>query len=90
MKNTPLKAPVDTVITPQNEVSKRAYFIYLNQGRPQGQDLKHWFQAEAEALHFQLEPTEESEIFEADHNETDTAIICMQLLFHKRFQDYGS
>lgn len=90
MKNTLLKVPVDTVITPQNEVSERAYFIYLNQGCPQGQDLKHWFQAEAEALCYQLEPAAESEIFQADHNETDTAIICMQLLFHKRFQDHGS
>jgi len=34
----------------QDEVAKRAYFIYLKQGCPQGQDVQHWLEAEAQAV----------------------------------------
>ena len=34
----------------RDEVAKRAYSIYLSQGRPQGQDVQHWLKAEAQML----------------------------------------
>jgi hypothetical protein len=34
----------------RDEVSKRAYYIYLKQGCPQGQDVQHWLEAEAQAV----------------------------------------
>lgn len=34
----------------QDEVARRAYLIYLQQGSPQGQDLQHWFAAEAQTI----------------------------------------
>jgi hypothetical protein len=34
----------------RDEVAKTAYAIYLAQGRPQGQDRQHWFEAEAEMI----------------------------------------
>ena len=33
-----------------DEVARRAYFSYVNQGAPQGQDVQHWLEAEAELL----------------------------------------
>jgi hypothetical protein len=33
-----------------DEVARRAYFSYVNQGAPQGQDVQHWLVAEAELL----------------------------------------
>jgi hypothetical protein len=33
-----------------DEVAKRAYFIYLNQGSPQGHEMDHWLSAEAELI----------------------------------------
>jgi hypothetical protein len=30
------------------EVARRAYFTYVNQGSPDGCDVQHWLQAEAE------------------------------------------
>jgi hypothetical protein len=30
------------------EISRRAYEIFVQRGRPNGQDLEHWLQAEAE------------------------------------------
>jgi hypothetical protein len=33
-----------------DEVAKRAYFIYLNQGSPQGREMDHWLSAEAELI----------------------------------------
>ena len=33
-----------------DEVARRAYFSYVNQGAPQGQDVQHWLAAEAELL----------------------------------------
>jgi hypothetical protein len=31
-------------------VAERAYFIYLSEGCPCGDDQQHWFQAEAQLL----------------------------------------
>ena len=33
-----------------DEVARRAYFTYLNEGSPQGRDLQHWLAAEAELV----------------------------------------
>jgi hypothetical protein len=33
-----------------DEVARRAYFTYVNQGSPQGHEVQHWLQAEAELL----------------------------------------
>jgi hypothetical protein len=35
---------------PEDEVARKAYFIYLDQGCPQGQDKQHWFEAEAQLV----------------------------------------
>jgi hypothetical protein len=32
---------------PPDEVSRRAYFRYLNEGSPPGRDVQHWLEAEA-------------------------------------------
>jgi hypothetical protein len=41
--------PVD-FMPPENEVSHRAYFNYLNEGSPRGRDVQHWLNAEAELI----------------------------------------
>jgi Protein of unknown function (DUF2934) len=33
-----------------DEVARRAYFTYVNQGSPQGYEVQHWLQAEAELI----------------------------------------
>ena len=33
-----------------DEVARRAYFSYVNQGAPQGQHVQHWLDAEAELI----------------------------------------
>jgi hypothetical protein len=33
-----------------DEVARRAYFAYVNQGSPQGHEVQHWLQAEAELI----------------------------------------
>jgi hypothetical protein len=33
-----------------DEVARRAYFTYVNQGSPQGREVQHWLQAEAELV----------------------------------------
>lgn len=33
-----------------NEVSRRAYFSFLNEGCPMGKDVQHWLTAEAEMI----------------------------------------
>jgi hypothetical protein len=33
-----------------DEVARRAYFTYVNQGSPQGHEVQHWLQAETELL----------------------------------------
>ena len=32
----------------RDEVARKAYFIYLNQGCPQAHDVQHWLEAEAQ------------------------------------------
>lgn len=33
-----------------DEVARRAYFTYVNQGSPDGCDVQHWLQAESELI----------------------------------------
>ena len=33
-----------------DEVARRAYFSYVNQGSPQGHEVQHWLAAEAQLL----------------------------------------
>jgi hypothetical protein len=33
-----------------DEVARRAYFSYVNQGSPRGHDVQHWLKAEAELI----------------------------------------
>jgi len=33
-----------------DEVARRAYFSYVNQGSPRGRDVQHWLEAEAQLL----------------------------------------
>jgi hypothetical protein len=33
-----------------DEVARRAYFSYVNQGAPPGRDVQHWLEAEAELI----------------------------------------
>jgi hypothetical protein len=33
-----------------DEVSRRAYFRYLNEGSPTGRDVQHWLEAEAHMM----------------------------------------
>jgi hypothetical protein len=46
--------PRRETVPAKDEIARKAYFIYLAEGRPQGQDARNWFAAEAEltrALH---------------------------------------
>jgi len=54
-------APRPTTVADQNqgglvlspsadEVARRAYFTYVNQGSPPGHDVQHWLEAEAQLL----------------------------------------
>ncbi len=41
--------PTGMEINPSRaDVARNAYFIYLNQGSPQGRDVQHWLEAEAQ------------------------------------------
>ena len=33
-----------------DEVARRAYFSYVNEGSPPGRDVQHWLEAEAQLL----------------------------------------
>jgi hypothetical protein len=33
-----------------DEVARRAYELYLEEGRPEGRQMEHWLRAEAELL----------------------------------------
>ena len=33
-----------------DEVARKAYFSYVNQGSPQGHEVQHWLEAEAQLL----------------------------------------
>ncbi len=37
-------------VPPPDEVARRAYFSYVNQGSPQGHEVQHWLAAEAQLL----------------------------------------
>jgi hypothetical protein len=39
----------------RDEVARKAYLIYLKQGSPQGRDVQHWLDAEAQ-MNAALEP----------------------------------
>ena len=39
----------------RDEVAKRAYYMYLKQGCPSGQDVQHWLEAEAQAASVQAQ-----------------------------------
>ena len=41
--------PVDFVPSP-DEVARRAYFNYMNEGSKPGRDVQHWLVAEAEII----------------------------------------
>jgi hypothetical protein len=44
-------SPSALVFTPcPDEVSRRAYFAYVNEGSPPGRDVQHWLTAEAELI----------------------------------------
>ena len=45
-----LKKDAATFVPPPDEVAARAYFSYLNEGSPQGQDERHWLEAEAQLI----------------------------------------
>ena len=51
---TPAARPPENGATPfvpdPDEVSRRAYFSYVNQGCPMGRDVQHWLAAEAELI----------------------------------------
>ena len=32
----------------RDEIARNAYLIYVQQGRPQGRDVQHWLEAEAQ------------------------------------------
>ena len=40
---------VDFAPSPE-EVARRAYFTYVNEGSPQGRDVQHWLDAEARLI----------------------------------------
>jgi hypothetical protein len=37
-------------VPPADEVARRAYFIYVNDGSLPGRDVQHWLKAEADLL----------------------------------------
>jgi hypothetical protein len=43
------QSAIDFVPAPE-EVARRAYFSYLNEGSRPGRDVQHWLEAEAELL----------------------------------------
>ena len=48
IQDMPRPRPVATAATAHEEIAKRAYQIYVEKGRPQGQSDQHWLQAEQE------------------------------------------
>jgi Protein of unknown function (DUF2934) len=40
---------INFILSP-DEVARRAYFAYVNQGSPQRHEVQHWLQAEAELI----------------------------------------
>jgi len=44
----PSKKTVTAVNPSRDKIAKRAYSLYLDQGCPEGQDVQHWLEAEAQ------------------------------------------
>jgi hypothetical protein len=42
--------PISPMTPSSDEVARRAYFTYVNQGSPDGCDVQHWLTAEAELI----------------------------------------
>jgi Cu2+-exporting ATPase len=64
----------------QDEVAKKAYAIYVKEGRPQGRDKQNWLEAEAQILHAGANQTDHSSHTDhADHH------AHMAADFQKRF-----
>lgn len=49
LRTTASKNTGNTVSLSRDVVAKKAYFTYLHQGSPHGQDVNHWLMAEAQA-----------------------------------------
>lgn len=47
----PPLAPEVAVEVTHEEIATRAYFIYVRAGRPEGQEMQHWLEAEAQLTH---------------------------------------
>jgi Protein of unknown function (DUF2934) len=45
-----LKQNEDDFAPSADEVARRAYFSYVNEGSPQGRDVQHWLAAKAELI----------------------------------------
>jgi len=45
-----LKRNEDDFAPSADEVARRAYFSYVNEGSPQGRDVQHWLAAEAQLI----------------------------------------
>jgi hypothetical protein len=45
-----LKAQESAFIPSPDEVARRAYFTYVNEGSADGHEVQHWLQAEAELI----------------------------------------
>ena len=45
-----LKQNEDDFAPSADEVARRAYFTYENEGSPQGRDVQHWLAAEAQLI----------------------------------------
>ena len=47
---TLVNEPVDSLCSSPDEVARRAYFSYVNEGCPEGRHVQHWLDAEAQLL----------------------------------------
>ncbi|MFT3781465.1 MAG: DUF2934 domain-containing protein [Nibricoccus sp.] len=47
------------VVPSHEEVSRRAFEIWLQEGQPHGRDMEHWYQAERQLLGLTPSPTTE-------------------------------
>ncbi len=45
------KKAEEAFVPSPDEVARRAYFVYVNQGSLPGHEVQHWLQAEAELIH---------------------------------------
>jgi hypothetical protein len=45
-----LKRKEDDFVPSPDEVARKAYFTYENEGAPQGRDVQHWLAAEAQLI----------------------------------------